>query len=361
MTSSRQRDDRVRQLADALRRRLVHYLPGTRLPNRRKLAVCLNASVRDTRDAVERLADEGLVECHPRGGIFVTEAHVAAPTVQRVVAVAYPFRNAERYQQEILLGADRQCEQRRLTFQAEHIGEGNPSADHLAALVVDDPAVGYMLVNVRPSDKMIRDWRIRSLPFVLVDDYAPNSAVHTVMADLQGGAYRAVDVLALLGHRRIGYAGVVPSPKLPPSLRVLGYRLGMQRHGLEQEGELLALDFSAGSAGTQRALRERLARGNLPTAFVAGDLRIGCDLLAVCGQMGIDVPADLSVTAVGMRRHELPSLVERLSHVDMGEPEQLGRSAVDLLAQFFDAPAPVNLTLGCQWVDCGSVGPPRGG
>lgn len=361
MGSSRQREERVRQLADALRRRLPHYLPGTRLPNRHELADYFKSSVREAREAVELLADEGLVECRPRGGTFVKVDSIASPAVRRVVAVTYRFPTPQLHQQEILLGANRQCDQRGLEFDVEYVESGNPPANRLADFIrSDDPSIGYMLVNVRPPEEMIRTWHIESLPFVVVDDYPRGLAVHTVLADFQGGAYRAVEILALLGHRRIAYIGRQPRPEHPPSLRLLGYHLGMQRHGLGQEGERIAMEIgSTDSTNTRRLLRERFAQGNLPTAVVADNLRVGCDVLAVSGQMDIEVPAQLSVVAVGIRRHELPPLVDGLSHVDLGEPELLGRSAVDVLAQFPDSTTPTSLTLSCRWVDRGSVARPR--
>ncbi len=384
-----QADDPVGRLAALLRGHVGHYVRGSQLPSRAELARQFGVTVRQASQAVQVLIDEGLVRSSPRGGTFVTNEAASAAAIRRVIAVVQPLPPPQAVQQAILLGAGRECAARQLPFHvvggprdaahasargAEAAADPPPGlpaglpdldrSDCLAELVGEDPRrVGWMFLNLRPSARSLLDWRIGDVPLVLVDEAPAEQPTHTVCPDVQGAVFRAAESLVLLGHRRIAYVGSFTDGGAISAGRVRGFRAALERHGLRADESLLWDDGAGRSDDTRRMLRRALqadrAEGSGPTGVVAANQRIGCDLLAVCDELAVSVPGQLSVICSGLERRELPAeAVARLSCWTTGRPEDLGRLAVDLLARSHELPGPVSLLAGCTWLDRGSAGPP---
>jgi LacI family transcriptional regulator len=132
------------------------------------------------------------------------------------------------------------------------------------------------------------------VPIVAVDPHTgPSADLATVEADSFGGAWHATSYLIGLGHRRIGF--ISGRGDLRSSIaRDAGYRKALADGGL-------AFDPSLVGTGSYRqdAVREvatvMLSRADRPTAvFAANDLS-AIEIIRVAAELGIAVPADLSV------------------------------------------------------------------
>ena len=193
----------------------------------------------------------------------------------------------------------RTCEQRGLRYHVEFV---EPNDDdffepprQLAGGLVDGVLVGGYV------NESLRVWLAeRKVTWVSVDE--PSD--YCVLSADDEGLYEATERLAALGHRRVAYVG--------GPLRYLSHRQaleGFQRAATEfrletKEQEWLSfvddksrpvlLQEGADWAGKILAKKDR------PTAIVCHNMVVARGIIYQALRMGIDVPRDLSVIAVGL-------------------------------------------------------------
>jgi LacI family xylobiose transport system transcriptional regulator len=134
----------------------------------------------------------------------------------------------------------------------------------------------------------------REIPFVVLDPAGdPADGVPAVGTNNWLGGVTATRHLIDLGHRRIGLIGG-PSRMLCSRARLDGYRAALETAGLPYESRLVRegdFHFEAGySAG-----RDLLALASPPTAVFAGNDLQALGLYEAARELGLRVPADLSV------------------------------------------------------------------
>ncbi len=132
------------------------------------------------------------------------------------------------------------------------------------------------------------------LPFVMVD---PVDTRHRRMVSVGSsnwaGARAAVSHLIELGHRRIGWIGG-PDGSIAAVDRLHGYRAALDAAGIEVDRELVRADQFDVAAGARHA-RDLLALDDPPTAIMAADDELAVGVLATAHELGVQVPAQLSV------------------------------------------------------------------
>lgn len=346
------------QFASVLRELTRGYLPGSRLPGRVDLARHYNVSDLTVRRAVEMLEDEGVLEARPRGGVFVREH--AGDSITHISAIL-GRQDIALFQQTLMLGVDQRCSQVGVPLEVITPQPDLSSPDVLEQLAGDDwLRIGWMLIDVVPPEHVLIDWRIRGATVVLVDMFLPAVNVSSVGYDGQSAIYKATETLILLGHRRIAYCGRVEAKDSVTQSRLRGFRLAHRRHQVPLDEQLL-LDDPGLSRGTFEKALGVLGGQQPPTAFVAVNHRMGCEVLAACDKAGLDVPGQVSVVAAGSRLRLSPPGLDRLSRFEQAPAERLGQVAVDALLESRHRRDPVHVLLGATWVDSGSTAPPPGG
>jgi LacI family transcriptional regulator len=130
-------------------------------------------------------------------------------------------------------------------------------------------------------------------PFVAVDPHTGTSNMPTIDADNLRGARLATEHLIELGHKRI--AMLTGRHDLQSSvLREQGYRQAMKKAQLEVD-EQLVQPGEYHQAPSRNSARKMLARPNPPTAIFAANDISAIAAMAVAVELGLRVPADLSV------------------------------------------------------------------
>ncbi|MDD4888612.1 MAG: substrate-binding domain-containing protein [Phycisphaerae bacterium] len=333
-------------------------MPGSRLPNREAIAERFHVSTRTVRQAIERLVQERVVAPVAHTGIVVTGQNTGPLPVRR--AIVFPAQLPEPlvFQEQILLGIDRQCERCGLKLRVCRALPDLADADCLARVCGGDPCEGaWLFVSLQPPAHSILAWRIAGLRVAIVDHIDPGHRVHTVNSDAQAATYQATERLILLGHRRLAFLGSLAVPNWKVECRLEGFKLAHARHGLPVLPENLWDDVSGDPRIARRVVCEGLHR--LPvTGIVASNQPGGAYALSACESMGLRVPQDVSVISGGMSRRDLPAPGGRLSRFDEGAPESLGQLAVDVIANARQTIEPVNMLMGVTWADRGSTGPP---
>lgn len=194
----------------------------------------------------------------------------------------------------------------------------------------------------------------RNFPFVLLDHKGSPHA-NSVVARNHDGAVSAVEYLAGLGHRRIAHmAGDLGIGAAFD--RLAGYRQVVADLGLDDDPDLVAeADFT--DQASERAARELLLAANRPTAIFCASDASARVTIAVCREMGLDVPGDISVVGFD----DIPeAALGRPALTTIAQPlREMGRQGVDLLMQRLEHPdRPVaHLVLSTELIIRESTGP----
>lgn len=105
------------------------------------------------------------------------------------------------------------------------------------------------------------------------------------------GVGQIVDHLVALGHRSIAYVDGGKGAIVTDRRR--GYRDAMRRHGLDERIRVLRGDIT--EAAGERAGRDLLDSGDLPSAVVAYNDQCAIGLLTALRRAGVEVPGTVSV------------------------------------------------------------------
>lgn len=164
-----------RQIEQALRLRIASLQPGARLPSDAELCAEFGVSRMTARNAMQRLADEGLVERHPGRGSFVVEppAH----------------RHADRL----------------MTFTQEMLRTGRrPSSQVLTRVIRPATAREAADLNITEREPIVHLHRLR-----LADD-VPVAVESAVLISACAPAVMAADLANGSLHETLRRAGIAP-------------------------------------------------------------------------------------------------------------------------------------------------------
>ena len=193
---------------------------------------------------------------------------------------------------------------------------------------------GILFVAAGASTEHIRACTARCMPVVVVDREIPEVAVDSVLTDNARGGAIATRHLLDLGHRRIGcVAG--PSDVTPSADRVTGYTQALAERGIPVEDRFIVKgDFQYESG--YRAARQLLALGSRPTAIFACNDLMAVGVISAAVEMGLWVPADLSV--VGFDDVRLASFANPPLTTIVQPKYEMGVIAAEMLLQRIRGP-----------------------
>ncbi|OKJ11865.1 LacI family DNA-binding transcriptional regulator [Kitasatospora sp. CB01950] len=196
-----------------------------------------------------------------------------------------------------------------------------------AATLAEAAAAGRFdgLLICSPDDKQLGGLPADTPAVFLDADPAANPGRPTVELDLAAGMKAAVDHLAALGHRRIGYLRSVHSA-YTFRVRQAAFAAAAAELAVQER----AVSLNEGSREAARAAREMLAGPDRPRAVVCDDDVVASGLYQAADELGLRIPGDLSV--VGMDNIPVAELLSPpLTTVNL-PGEQLGRAGLATLA-----------------------------
>lgn len=196
------------------------------------------------------------------------------------------------------------------------------------------------------------------LPLVLVDCFARNRPVRSVVPDEVQGGLSATRLLLEKGHRRI--ALINADPKYPAAAgRLEGYRQALEGRGVPFEPGLVRTGGWWQDDGYEHALT-LLECKPAPTAIFCASDRIAMGVYDALKENGLRIPEDVSV--VGFDNQELLAAHSRPPLTTVRIPYfEMGAWAVNQLLQGEpdgSRPALEPFKLGCPTVVRGSVDRP---
>jgi len=169
--------------------------------------------------------------------------------------------------------------------------------------------------------------RKHSVPTVLLDRIADNIEIDCVATDHRLGAYKAVQHLLDLGHRRIAH---IAGPREVPSAgeRYSGYIAALEDHGISLDPKLIFQGDYTQYAG-RWALEGLMALDNPPTAVLASNDLCAVGLIEKAMERGIRIPEDLSVC--GFDDIEYATIVSPKLTTVAQDKYELGKLAAEYL------------------------------
>jgi LacI family transcriptional regulator len=154
-------------------------------------------------------------------------------------------------------------------------------------------AGGIIFADLIGNRHQLEEALAAGLPCVVINNYVEDLAVSCIAVDNRQGAFKAVDYLAGLGHKRIAHiSGDIVTQAA--ALRFEGYKQALKKNNLPfNEEYVFKTDYSRGQA---RQAAESLMKMNNPVSavFVASD-SMALEVMAVAREIGKNIPQDLSI------------------------------------------------------------------
>jgi LacI family transcriptional regulator len=195
--------------------------------------------------------------------------------------------------------------------------------------------VDGLLLSPSPaaSEHALRYLAAQELPVVLLDRFLP-VGLDQVGSENERPTAQLVEHLAGLGHRRIalvaGLAGVSTTDE-----RVRGFRLGLARSGLPEDGALVVDGGSRPDLARAAALR-LLELPEPPTAIVSANNVMTIGVLRALTERSLRVPRDVALVAFD--DFEWADLFAPRLTVVRQPTAELGERAVELMLSRLEAP-----------------------
>jgi LacI family transcriptional regulator, repressor for deo operon, udp, cdd, tsx, nupC, and nupG len=175
-------------------------------------------------------------------------------------------------------------------------GRTGATEDDYVPALLEHGVAGIIVVSGRHADvegdhAVYHSVINRSKPLVFVNGALDGFDVPSVSSDEEVAAVIAVEHLAQLGHRRVGFLKG-PEIYLPVIRRLAGFRRSVEEFGLDDDDELIATSIftvAGGRVGAQRLLEAGA------TAIVAGSDLMALGAVRAVREAGRSVPGDVSV------------------------------------------------------------------
>ncbi|MDO8188186.1 LacI family DNA-binding transcriptional regulator [Conexibacter sp. JD483] len=256
----------------------------------------------------------------------------------------------------IIQGAEAAAIARDCVLMTGSVGAGPAQAAHHLDVIGRGRVDGLLLAGDHTAGASLEELDRRGIPWLLVNRRLPRARRWVVLDD-EEAAGLAVRHLIGLGHERIAHVAG-PRDADTARRRMRGWRTAMRAAGLSTPASAAVVSDYTPEGGAA-ATRELLTRRDRPTAILVANIAAAIGTLAVCGELGVSVPGELSVVAV----HDLAlAAFLRPALTTVRTPlEKLGERAIELLASTApDAPIEEVVTGSLELVDRGSTAPPRG-
>ncbi|KAA3610967.1 MAG: LacI family transcriptional regulator [Calditrichaeota bacterium] len=188
---------------------------------------------------------------------------------------------------------------------------------------------GLIIATCQNDEKYFLELARKKIPFVLVDRFFDNLDSNAVYSDNKQSAFRAVETLANLGHKRIGFLRG-RSGLSTIKLRLQGYLDAINLLNLDHDPQLIAGDGFTVEDGYQ-ATKSLLKLSAPPTALLTSGNRIVIGAMQTIKEFNLKLPDDLSIIAYTDNPYT-PYLACPLTTISHPLAE-MGEKAVDILMQ----------------------------
>jgi GntR family transcriptional regulator of arabinose operon len=307
-------------------------IPGEKLPSESRLCEQFHVSRNVVRQAIARLAQEGLVESTRGVGTFC-RARMPASVLSTNVGLVEFFVNSYVYP-EIFRGCYTTLSRRGFALLVNQ-SEYNLEQERAILLGLRKKKVGGIIITPiygagdRSNALLLEEMQAEGTAVVLYDDYYPGRDFSSVTLDYRACGETAAAHLWQHGHRKIGVFYqkdfLVKATRMKGVLDFLGRMEAPIRPawvvGFNGQGP-----NSQAPAAAERFLK---TSKELPTAVVCGNDEDALRLIEAAERRGLQIPRDLSV--VGFDNSPIAQM-EKVSLTSVDHPSyQIGERAASIL------------------------------
>jgi DNA-binding LacI/PurR family transcriptional regulator len=216
-----------------------------------------------------------------------------------------------------------------LHFLLEDISESNSFLEkRFKDFINQRLAEGIIIYSYRtPTLQLFSRLIKENYPFVLVNGFVEDIGSQCVAVDNQGGIIQAMEYLASLGHKRIGFIQG-PTDQQDANERRIAYDKSVQRLDLCIEKDLIVKGDYFTPSGYE-AMKHFWKMAKRPTAILSSNDLMAVGVFNYCRKEGIVIPDDLSV--IGFDDMDVASLLTPPLSTVRQPFEELGKAAADLL------------------------------
>ena len=217
-------------------------------------------------------------------------------------------------------------------------------------------ADGLLLIGHARPDETYAFLKRRDIPVVIAWNYRADGVAGCVGFDNLDAAQRMAERVLAAGHRRIAMIAGLTDYNDRATDRVAGVRRALETAGLPPDDmPLLEVPYSLEKGG--EAFADFMSRSPRPTAVICGNDVIAAGAMVQARRMGLDVPADVSIT--GFDDIELAEVLEPALTTVHVPHKRMGRAAARLLLEMRDeASRPHAVKLETSIMERGSLGSP---
>lgn len=192
---------------------------------------------------------------------------------------------------------------------------------------------GLLLNPASVDSRTLQRWKTLPCPVVMLDRTFPALSYPLVAVDNAHGARRAVEHLLSLGHRQIGIVSWQIANLGNRRERLDGYRDALAAAGIAPEPRYERFCAEGWEAGVRETLALFREAGP-PTALFSTNTELTLQVLAALKQLGLRVPADVSL--VGFDDSPWEALLDPPLTSVATPPFELGKLAAGLVCDAID-------------------------
>jgi len=227
----------------------------------------------------------------------------------------------------------------------------------LARRFVERGVDGIVLFGRRHEPELLTLLEGLSIPYVSTWAYDPGSSRTHIGFDNRKAATLVVDHLTGLGHRDIGIVSGFERSEWQRE-RLHWLKAELERHGLSLDPNWILsgpISYETGRMG----VRSFIQSPKRPTAIICGHDIIAVGAIAMCQEMGVAIPNELSLT--GFEDLELASNVTPPLTTVHFPAEELGvRAGEEILKRIANEPTPGQIELSIKLVTRGTTSQVQG-
>ena len=215
---------------------------------------------------------------------------------------------------------------------------------------------GVAVMTFGIEGPLLNKFANRGVPLVFMDEAPPSPMTTAIQVDYQAGIEQAIQHLAVLGHRKIGFVSG-PEHHISVANRSRAVSRAMHSVGLSQSPESVFIGDHSVQSG-EAALAHFLAQATPPTAILCSNDLSAIGVMHAADSMGLCVPDDMSL--IGFDGIEFGAYtVPPLTSVMMSRRE-IAQAAVNVLWRKIEGEAITQAPIRTRLLVRRTTGIPRG-
>ncbi|MFP4564065.1 MAG: LacI family DNA-binding transcriptional regulator [Spirochaetia bacterium] len=233
---------------------------------------------------------------------------------------------------------------------------------HQMQILIDQFADGLIFFGGYDCVENLQFVRDLDIPIVAVDREVEDTSIPSVLTDNVSACAMAVDHLASVGHREIGYVTFSYDRHTVVRRRLEGFKLGLERNGLDYNPKYVLIDDSTKlreTVGTYETAMDYFSDKPLPSAFVTLSDNFAYGLIRALEELGYAVPEDVSV--IGFCDNKIGDIYKPRLTTVVQNMELMGEKGMSMLIDLIEEKRHVDtrVVLQAELLKRDSVLPPK--